>query len=134
MNTCQLTPGCDNPVEGRTMGCASCNFNARKAERNAKKVNVSKPVAKVSEKRSGELVEYYKLRKEYLALYPVCEVEDCNIKAIEIHHQRGRENERLLDTNFFMAVCQKHHIEMTEHSKSAIEKGYSVLRSKKLNS
>lgn len=131
MKTCQITEGCENLVEGRTEGCASCNYAQRKAERQALKVQVSKPVTKVSDKRAGQLAEYYKLRKEYLSLYPVCEVEECNIKAIDIHHQRGKEGERLLDTNFFMSVCRKHHEEMTEHSKEAIEKGHSFLRTGK---
>lgn len=128
MKICQITIGCENIVEGRTDGCASCNHAARKAERNANKIVIAKPVAKVSDKRAGQLKEYYKLQKEYLALYPVCEVEECNIKSTEVHHQRGREGERLLDTNFFMAVCVKHHREMTEHSKEAIEQGYSYSR------
>lgn len=115
------------PLE-RNGCCASCNAAERKSERQAKKVNIAKPVAKVSDKRAGQMVEYYKLRKEYLALYPVCEVEDCHLKAVEIHHQRGREGERLLDTNFFMAICHAHHVEYTDKSKEAKEKGISVNR------
>lgn len=128
MKTCQITPSCENLVEGRTEGCASCNHAMRKAERQALKVQVVKPVAKVSDKRGGQMTEYYKLRKEYLALYPACEVEDCHLKAVEIHHQRGREGERLLDTNFFMAICHAHHVEYTAKSKEAKEKGISVNR------
>lgn len=132
MKTCQITEGCENMVEGRTEGCASCNHALRKAERQAMKVRVAKPVAKVSDKRAEQLKEYYKLRREYLELYPACEVEECNLKAVEIHHQRGKEGERLLDTNFFMSVCRKHHEEITEHSKEAVEKGHSVLRNAKI--
>jgi hypothetical protein len=82
----------------------------------------------VTAKRAQQNQEYLKLRAEYLTLYPVCEVEDCHLKATEIHHQRGRENDKLLDTNYFMAVCHKHHGEITEHSNEAKEKGYSVNR------
>lgn len=122
---------CGTMAEGNTDQCATHNAMDRKAERQASKMQVVKQPKKVSEKRAPQLQEYFKLKKEYLALYPVCEVEDCNIKAVDIHHQRGREGERLLDTNYFMSVCRGHHIELTEHSKEAIAKGYSVERNKK---
>lgn len=108
--------------------CASCNHAQRKAERNARKVTIVKPVAKMAPKRAGQHQEYMKLRKDYLALYPICEVEECQNKSTELHHQAGREGERLLDTNFFMAVCADHHRYYTEHSKEAVAKGYSQLR------
>lgn len=115
--------------EGATDQCATHNAEDRKAERQSKKVKVVVPIKKVTAKRAAQNVEYLKLRKEYLALYPVCEVPECNIKAVDIHHQKGKENDLLLDTNYFMSVCRGHHIQFTEHSKDAIEKGYSFLRS-----
>ena len=124
---------CGNPhVENKELGlCASCNSARRKAERMSRKQTIVAPAKKITAKRAAQNVEYLKLRREYLALYPVCEVEECNLKAVEIHHQRGRENDRLLDTNYFMAICHKHHAEFTEHSNEAREKGYSHLRSTK---
>lgn len=122
---------CGNICEGTTDYCASCNASRRKAERMSRKQTIVSPAKKITAKRAAQNVEYLKLRREYLALYPVCEVEECNLKAVEIHHQRGRENDRLLDTNYFMAICHKHHKEFTEHSNEAREKGYSHLRSTK---
>lgn len=108
--------------------CASCNHAMRKAERRAAMVKIVKPIKKVAPKRAAQNAEYTKLRKEYLALYPVCEVEECNTPSSEVHHQRGKEGDRLLDTNYFLAVCHEHHVYYTEHSKEAIEKGYSLKR------
>jgi hypothetical protein len=122
---------CGVIAEGRTEQCASHNNEDRRAERQSKKVQQVRQVQKVTAKRAGELQEYYKLRAEYLALYPACEVPECNLKTVEIHHQKGRENGRLLDTNFFMAVCHAHHVEFTEHSKEAIAAGHSKLRTGK---
>lgn len=123
--------GDGNLVENKDIGlCASCSRAARKAEKMISNFKVVKPVEKVSEKRAGELVEYAKLRKEYLQLYPVCEVDECNLKSVEIHHQRGRENDRLLDTAYFLAVCHKHHVDIHDDTVDAKEKGYSVTRSK----
>jgi hypothetical protein len=101
----------------------------RKAERRAAMVNVVKPIKKVSTKRAGQNKEYLKLNREYLALYPVCEVVECNNWSSEIHHQKGRENELLLDTDYFMAVCKSCHKKITIDSAWAISQGYSVLRS-----
>lgn len=108
--------------------CASCSHAIRKAERQASKVKVVSRIKPVAPKRAVQLQEYAKLRREYLALYPVCEVEECHNPSTEIHHQRGKENEKLLDTNYFMAVCRDHHTYYTEHSKEAIEKGISLKR------
>lgn len=131
MRICELTPSCENICEGNTLGCASCNHAARKAERLAKKQTVVTPVKKITAKRAAQTVEYLKLKREYLALYLVCEVDECNLKSVDVHHQKGRENNLLTDTNYFFAVCHKHHQEMTEHSKAAIEKGYSASRTAK---
>ncbi len=122
-------PTCGSTKVERNGSCASCNFAARKQER--AKPLIVKPVKKVSEKRAGQNAEYLKLRREYLALYPICECEDCEKRSQDIHHQMGKEGERLLDTNFFFAVCRDHHIYYTEHSKEAIEKGISVSRNAK---
>lgn len=111
------------------MLCASCSAARRKAERQSSRVKVSVPIVKVSPKRAQQKAEYAKLKREYIALYPMCEVEDCDQKSIDIHHQRGCEGGRLLDTNYFMAVCRTHHTYYTEHSKEAKEKGVSHSRS-----
>jgi hypothetical protein len=124
-------PDCNEwkPLE-RSGLCASCARAARKADKMINNFKVVKPVEKVSEKRAGELQEYAKLRKEYLLMFPVCEVDDCNLKSVEIHHQRGRENDRLLDTTYFLAVCHKHHVEIHDDTQKAKAKGYSETRSK----
>lgn len=119
-----------NPVENRDTGlCASCGKAARKAEKMINNFKVVKPVEKVSEKRAGELQEYAKLRKEYLQLYPACEIDECNLKSVEIHHMKGRENDRLLDTTYFLAVCRKHHEDIHADTQWAKDNGLSVTRS-----
>lgn len=131
MKTC-IVEGCQNLVEGRTDMCGSHNFLARKEEKQAKKIHVVKQPNKVSEHRAEELKEYSKLRAGYLAKFPFCEEDGCTLKSSEIHHQRGREGKRLLDINYFIALCHDHHVYYTNHSKEAIEKGISVNRTAKL--
>lgn len=108
--------------------CASCAHALRKAERQARKVTIVQPVRKVALKRAAQNAEYSKLRREYLALYPVCEIEECQNPSTEIHHSAGREGERLLDVNYFVAVCHDCHVRITEHSVEAINEGYSIKR------
>lgn len=78
---------------------------------------------------AAQNAEYAKLRKEYLALYPVCEVEECQAASTEVHHAAGREGDRLLDVNYFVALCHDCHVRITEHSAQAIEDGHSIKRS-----
>lgn len=123
---------CGNISENKETGeCASCGSARRKAERLSRKATIVNPVKKITAKRAAENIEYLKLKREYLIVYPVCEVEECHLKSVDVHHQGGKENGRLLDINFFMAVCRQHHDYYTEHSREAIEKGYSVLRTSK---
>lgn len=108
--------------------CASCNRDHRKAQHQATKSKVATPVNKVSPKRAEQNKEYLKLRKEYLDLYPVCEVPECNLKAVDIHHQRGRSGDMLTNVSYFMAVCRKHHIEIENNPNWAKEQGFSFKR------
>lgn len=119
---------CGNMCEGSTDACASCNAAARKAERQSKRVTIVAPAKKITAKRAAQTVEYTKLRREYLEAYPACEVEDCNNKAKEVHHKKGRENNLLTNTDYFMAVCPGCHHRITTDSAWAIEKGYSYQR------
>lgn len=73
------------------------------------------------------MIEYNKLRLEYLEAHPVCEVRTCNIWATDIHHTRGR-GKYLLDTKTWLAVCRHCHKKITDYSAWAIENGYSYKR------
>lgn len=122
-------PSCGTTKVERNGYCASCNHEQRKAERNASKVKVVVPIKKVSATRAKENQVYARLRKEYLEAYPCCEVPECHRKSSEIHHQKGRNGDLLMNTDYFMAVCHEHHHMITVDSKWAIEQGYSFLRS-----
>lgn len=123
------TPDCMNYREGSTPHCASCNHSLRKAERESRRpVKLNARIKPVANKRAAQLREYSKLKDQYIAIHQICEVVLCNRQSVDIHHQKGRENDLLLDTNYFMAICREHHIHYTEHSKEAIEEGVSISR------
>lgn len=124
-------PDCDSIVENPEIGlCATHAHEKRKAERQAYKdlSKEKKPIKNVSQSRAIENRQYLKLRKEYLETHPCCEVRECHNRSKEIHHSAGRENGKLLDVNYFFAVCREHHHKITVDSAWSIREGYSILR------
>lgn len=61
----------------------------------------------LSANRGRQLAEYSSRRKLFLVLNPKCLV--CQGVATEIHHSRGRQGKRLLDTTFFRQLCSECH-------------------------
>lgn len=103
-----------------------------------------KPIRRVSSKRAAQLKEYSKLRKEFLAANPFCQVwmdenpeyaavsplsnmgisywEDN--RATDVHHMKKRVGKMLLDTRYWMAVSRTAHQRIHQFPKWAREKGY----------
>ena len=108
-------------------------FHAKPIKKNVnnsfnKPRNRIKPVA---DKRRSEKEEYKVLRDQFLKDHPVCEIpiEGCKIKSTQVHHAEGREGTRFLDTSTWKAACAGPcHDEATEHSREAIDRGYSKSR------
>lgn len=51
--------------------------------------------------------EYAVLREEFLGKNDECKIQSpvCTFSALVIHHTNGRENERLLEVQYWMASC-----------------------------
>lgn len=101
-----------------------CSIRYKKANyENGKRT----PINKVSSKRRSQLYTYSMLKKGYMDKHRVCIV--CNRNdATDIHHMKGRENDLLLDMNFWLPVCRGCHRKITDDSVWAIRNGYSVKR------
>lgn len=85
------------------------------------------PIRRVSKKRAKQLREYTKLRNEFLALHPICQVwlKENGIEettenvfllmlrnapaSTEIHHMNRRNGARLNDESEWLAVCRGCH-------------------------
>lgn len=81
----------------------------------------------VSNKRQKQYEKYSKIRLNFLAEHQICEI--CNSACSQdIHHKRGRNNERLLDANFFMAICRRCHIKIHLNPKWAYDNQYMLTR------
>ena len=77
----------------------------------------------VSKKRAERLKTYSELRKEFL------KGKRCPVTgevATEIHHTNGRENERLNDVEFWLAVSRRGHEWIHANPKEAREAGWLV--------
>lgn len=83
-------------------------------------------IAPVSEKRLSELAEYRKLKKEFMSRpeNKICLVS--GLPATEIHHMNGRENERLNDTTYWLAVNRVGHNWIHSNTIEAREKGWLI--------
>jgi hypothetical protein len=85
------------------------------------------PLRRVSLQRKSELQAYYQARQGYLEKNPWCEAligeANCSIRAGEIHHLRGRENEKLNDEKYFLPICRNCHVWIHDHPNKAREMG-----------
>ncbi|NBO61650.1 MAG: HNH endonuclease [Flavobacteriia bacterium] len=84
------------------------------------------PLRRVSKKRAQQNRKYTKLREEYLKHNPVCDA--CGGRATEIHHKRGRFQERLLDKDFFSPLCRGCHQKVHMEPKWAYSVGLLIAR------
>lgn len=83
--------------------------------------------AKVAAQDEG-LKEYRKLRKEYLAAYPMCQHPECVRAATEVHHAKGRTGKLLTDVRHFRGLCHEHHVWVELHPDEAKKLGLSASR------
>ena len=67
-----------------------------------------KPIRKRSKAMTKKMVEYGKVRKEYLANHFYCEVCFRN-PATEIHHPFGKIGKLLTETKHFIPCCENCH-------------------------
>jgi len=79
---------------------------------------------KVSLKRQQQNKQYKIIRDKFMQENPKC--ERCGAPATENHHKNGRNGLRLLDVNYFMAVCRNCHRWIHEHPKESREKGWLI--------
>lgn len=87
-------------------------------------------IRKVSKRRLSQLKEYAICKLDYLKQNPKCECCE-RAKATQIHHIIGREGKRLLDKEWFAAVCMSCHNRIEQNRAWAAEHGFLVSRSAK---
>ena len=98
--------GCNNPAFSK----GRCKYHPldKKAKMAANKALKRTPLKKISDKRKKQVAAYSVLREQFLKDNPNCAVFP-HLKATEIHHTHHRENERLNDTRYWLAVSRRGH-------------------------
>lgn len=91
-----------------------------------------KPIRKVSKKLARENRKYSTLREQFLEANPECmaKLKNCRGEATDVHHQKGRIGDNLLDTDSWLAVCRPCHLFIESHPLKAKELGLSESRLK----
>ena len=81
------------------------------------------PLRRVSKKRARKNRKYTEVRRSFLEENPICQI--CLERyAEDIHHKEGRDGERLVNVENFMAVCRKCHRGIHENPAWAKTQGY----------
>lgn len=84
-------------------------------------------IAPISAKKAKQLVEYRRVRDEYMKKHPTCEVrsEVCTGKSEDLHHKKPRAY-HLTDVTVFMATCRLCHEKIEREDLWARENGFKL--------
>lgn len=126
MNKKTCTYGtCKNPVFSK----GRCKWHMeRKPMKRTEFTTIRKPLRQQSKKRAKENSQYLQKIKEYKDAHPVCQVRTkiCTYHSQEIHHTRGRENDRLLDSEYWLAVCSLCHRYIHANPSESYQNGWLI--------
>lgn len=83
----------------------------------------NKPMRRISKRRSPLLRQYAVICTEFKQAHPICQI--CDISATDdVHHKRGRIGKKLVESEFFLAVCRGCHDEIHRNPAGAREVGF----------
>jgi hypothetical protein len=91
------------------------------------------PISPTSDKREKQTRAYNVLVAIFKRDNPVCKAQlpgVCTGKTEDNHHMKGKENELLLDSRYWLPVCRACHDWIGINSQQAIEMGLSISRHK----
>ena len=101
---------CTNNV----FGGGFCKWHQYKRNDKTKPTMTRTKIRPISDKQQKRLKFYAKAREIYLKENPKCEHSNCNSKATEIHHKKGRGTQTA-NAEYFMSICRHHHTWIHEH-------------------
>lgn len=110
----------------KSVGCKEC-CAANKPQK--KPIQPRSPLRRVSVPRAKQIAVYRLKKKEFLMRHPVCQFPNCGRPSAIIHHRKHRENERLLDEEFWMALCggeEPCHKFIHANPKESYEQGWLI--------
>lgn len=107
-----------------------CYYHYKYGTEKPVKSENKKPIPQVSKKEQGRKREYKKGRDKYLLEHPVCEMrlDNCKIKATQVHHKKGRVGKLLTEEAHFIAACENCHRTVEDNPGMAKKLGLSESR------
>lgn len=119
--------------------CAGCNelkhiWKSHGKEKYCKQCwySIEKPksISPVSAKRQVEMDTYSKLRDAFLIINSYCKakLQECTVKATDVHHKAGRISENYLKISNWLAVCRNCHRWIEDNPEAAKELNLSKSR------
>ena len=143
----RLCRGCGKEGQLISGFCGECNgvgfiSPAPRVPKNEEKSKVQiKHIAPRSDKRAAMEREYRALIKSFLKEkgeehedgLPRCEgkLKGCTGIANQVQHSQGRNNDRLLEVEFFKASCANCNLRAESHPLESQANGFSLLRGQK---
>jgi hypothetical protein len=112
---------------GKDKYCQVCWFLIKPITKSVVK-KVTK-IKKVSTRRTKQQSEYTQVRHDFLYKNEFCKARlpICTMWATEVHHMKGRIEELLTDTRYFLPVCRKCHDAIHEMDiEEAVELGFRI--------
>lgn len=112
---------------GKDKYCQSCWYRIKPTKTTTK---ILTKIKKVSPKRSKQNSVYTQVRHDFLYQHEFCKARlpICTQWATEIHHMKGRIEELITDTRFFLPVCRSCHDWIENHPEEAQVLGLSLSR------
>lgn len=112
---------------GKNKYCQTC-WSILKPTKTATKKPTK--IKKVSQRRLKQNSAYTQVRQEFLLTHEFCKARlpICTMWATEVHHMKGRMEELLTDSQYFLPVCRKCHDWIENHPDEAYDLGLSLYR------
>ena len=87
-------------------------------------------IKKASNRRSKQNSAYTQVREQFLYKNEFCKARlpICTMWATEVHHMKGRMEDLLTDSRYFLPVCRKCHDWIENHPDEAYDLGLSLYR------
>jgi len=122
MHVCKMK-GCKNKID---LVLNFCSDECKKQFFDKRITVARKALNAVSDKRSREMKEYTKLRKQFLLDNPNCQMNFpglCTGKATDVHHVH-RRGKNYLKVDTWAAACRNCHTYVETHPKESREQGW----------
>lgn len=112
---------------GRDKYCQSCWYQMKPTKSPTKSPT---KIKQVSTKRTKQNSAYTQVRQAFLYENEFCKARlpICTMWATEVHHMKGRIEDLLTDTRYFLPVCRRCHDWIEANPNEAHDLGLSLYR------